>query len=229
MDFDPFKVEGAILPFCGNLKAHFPTYVQQDKNFNRLLNSLLSTMVSPTRTEFLRSRFYRCALTFNKRNEQRLKNIRDLLEKADEKEKRTRQTSSKKRFTSTWKIPDSDDRSTKNRHSKEDTVILSAIKDESGWVYDATNEEYVLTFGSLTVMKIPTDMFNRLKPFQRDAVKWVASVGPIGGILADDMGMVSTSRVHTKHLFNFISHALPSQGKTVRKSLHCQLLYVAIF
>lgn len=145
-------------------------------------------MAPPSRSEFLRSRFYRCALSFNKRNEQRLKNIRDLLEKAGDKKQRSTRPANKKRYTSTWKVPDCDDRASNGRTSKEDKTILSANTDKSGWVYDAEKEEYVLTIGDMTVMKIPKDMFTRLKPFQREAVKWVASVGPIGGILADDMG-----------------------------------------
>lgn len=149
-------------------------------------------MSPPTRAEFLRSRFYRCAMAFNKRNEQRLKNIRDLLEKADEKKKRSQRASGAKREASTWNLPDCDGRAPNNRHNTEDTAVLSAGKDDSDWIYNANNEEYSLIFGDMTIMKIPTEMFNRLKPFQRDAVKWVAGVGPIGGILADDMGMGKT-------------------------------------
>lgn len=112
-------------------------------------------MSPTTRTEFLRSRLYRCALSFNKRNEQRLKNIRDLLEKADEKSKRTKRSGSKKKYTSTWKIPDCDDRVKKGRNSAEDRAILSANQDESKWVYDESNDEYSLTLGGKKVMTIP--------------------------------------------------------------------------
>ena len=150
-----------------------------------------------SRSEFLRSRFYRCALAYNKRNELRLKNIRGLLEKVDLKKKNRSSNNQKKRYVSSYVIPASDATPNQCRTSKEDTAVLSAFdkdNEENSWVYDEENGEYVLSLGGFVVMKIPTDMFERLKPFQRDAVKWVASVGPIGGILADDMGMGKTVR-----------------------------------
>ncbi|CAB9524006.1 CHD3-type chromatin-remodeling factor [Seminavis robusta] len=149
-------------------------------------------MSPPTRTEFLRSRFYRCALAFDKRNDERLKNIREFLEKADQKNKRSPRPVSKKKYTSTWKIPDGDDRAYKVRNSKEDQGILSVNKEEADWVYDESKDEYALSLGGITVMKIPSSIHLRLKSFQRDAVKWIATAGPTGGILADDMGMGKT-------------------------------------
>lgn len=150
----------------------------------------MSSSSHPSRTEFLRSRFYRCALAFNKKNEQRLKNIRELLEKADAKKKHAYRSANKKRYVTSYKIPDCD--APKGCNSREDRAILFTNKDKDDWVYDAVKDEYVLEIGGFTVMKIPQEMFERLKPFQRDAVKWIAHVGPIGGILADDMGMGKT-------------------------------------
>ena len=145
-------------------------------------------MTPPSRSEFLRSRIYRCALAYKKRDDLRLKNIRDLLEKADQKSKRSHRPTSKKGYVSTFKIPDCDYAS-KSRNSKEDNAILSANKDDSDWKYDDSKDEWVLTMGGMVVMKLPPEIHNRLKPFQRVAVKWIASLGPVGGgILADDMG-----------------------------------------
>ena len=146
----------------------------------------------PTRAEFLRSRFYRCALSFNKRNEERLKTIRELLEKVDEKKKKPYvRPPNKKRYTP-FQLPDVDPSSKKGRNSQEDRAISNADYDKTKWVYNEAKQEYVLSFGTMKVMTVPKDMYLRLKPFQRDAVKWIASVGPVGGILADDMGMGKT-------------------------------------
>lgn len=145
-------------------------------------------MSPPTREEFRRSRLYLCALSFHKRNEQRLKNIRDILEKGIEKQKRSGKSRSGERKVTTWTLPESDERAGKNRISQEDSAILSADKNESGWVHDKEKGEYTLTLGGVTVMKLPADMFDRLMGFQRDALKWMAGVAPIGGILGDDMG-----------------------------------------
>ena len=144
----------------------------------------------PSRTEFLRSRFYRCALAYNKKNDERLKSIRELLERVDTKKKKDYARRGKNRYAATYKIPDCD--GSKIKSNKEDRVILAADKDKDDWVFDPDKDEYVLEIGGCTVMKIPTKMFERLKPFQRDAVKWVAFVGPVGGVLADDMGMGKT-------------------------------------
>lgn len=148
----------------------------------------------PTRAEFLRSRFYLCALAYNKKNEERLNNIRELLEKVDLKKKHNSQSEKKPRSNNNWTLPESaGDTQHQGRNSKEDTAILSADKDESSWVFD-NEKDYVLKLGGVEVMKIPTSMYERLKPFQRDAVRWVGGIGPIGGILADDMGMGKTVR-----------------------------------
>lgn len=118
-----------------------------------------------------------------------MKNIQALLEKSDEKTKRTAKAGGqRKKYTSSWVMTDSDERAGKNRTSKEDLVILAANKDECEWVLDEKKGEYSLSIGGVTVMKMPVVTYNRLMSFQRDAVKWVAAVGPIGGILADDMG-----------------------------------------
>ena len=151
-------------------------------------------MSPPTRTDFLRSSLYRCALAFNKRNEQRLKTLQELLERADERDKRTVKSKSRKKYISSFVLPNSDDKVGKNRTSKEDQAILSADKDKTDWIFDGEKDEYTLNFGGVTVLKVPTDMYNRLKPFQRDAVKWIASVTPIGGVLADDMGKYDERR-----------------------------------
>lgn len=155
----------------------------------------MSSPSHPSRTEFLRSRLYRCALAFNKKNDERLNNIRELLEKVDMKKKdHVRRSTSRNRYVANYKIPDCD--GSKLKSNKEDRSILAADKEKNDWVFDAEKDEFVLEIGGYTVMKIPTKIFERLKSFQRDAVKWVAHVGPIGGVLADDMGMgktVSTS------------------------------------
>jgi len=140
-------------------------------------------MSPPSRAEFLRSRVYRCALAFNKRNEERLKNIQELLERMDQQKKKGARPPQRKRSTSSWVIPECNDRDPTGRNNEEASAILSANTEECSWILDKTKEEYVLTFGDLDVMKMPPDMYKRLKPFQRDAVKWVAGVGPTGGIL----------------------------------------------
>lgn len=138
-------------------------------------------MPSPSRTEFLRSRLYRCALSFNRRNELRLKNIRDLLEKRDEKEKRKPKPGKRKKYISQWKLPDCDGK--KLRSTQEDRAILTNTE-KTDWVFDPEKSEYVLTINGVKVMIIPdVHIYKRLRPFQRDAVKWVAEVGPVGGIL----------------------------------------------
>jgi SNF2 family DNA or RNA helicase len=150
-----------------------------------------------TRSEFLRSPFYLSAVTFQKRNEQRLKHIRELLEKVEDKHRQEQHQHGKprKNYISTWKILDggNDATSGKSKNRKEEEAIL-AEKDKNSvdWVLHPNHKEYTLTYGGIQVMSIPTDMYQRLKPFQREAVKWVAGVGPIGGILADDMGMGKT-------------------------------------
>jgi len=149
----------------------------------------------PTHAELLSSRLYRCALAYNKKNEERLNNIRDLLEKVDLKKKHSSQSGKKPRSSSNWQLPGSaGDAQLQGRNSQEDAAILSADREDSNWVFDNENDEYDLTLGGVTVMKIPTSMYKRLKPFQRDAVRWVGGIGPIGGILADDMGMGKTVR-----------------------------------
>ena len=97
-----------------------------------------------------------------------MKNIRDLLEKVDHKNKLIKQSSSKKKkYISSWVIPDCDDKSAKTRTTKEDKAILSSNKDDVDWVYDESKNDYVLKFGDVTVMKVPKSMYTRLKPFQR--------------------------------------------------------------
>ena len=146
-------------------------------------------MSPPSNSAFLQSRFYRAALAFNKRNEERLNNIRQLLEKVDQNQKIAKRATVKKKYVSTWQCSDDGDNAAKkHRNSQEDNAVLSSNNQGSDWHHDETLDEYALTLGGVTVMKVPADMFQRLKDFQRDAVKWVASVGPVGGILADDMG-----------------------------------------
>ena len=99
----------------------------------------------------------------------------------------------KKRYTP-FQLPDVDPSNKKGRNSQEDRAISNADYDKTKWVYNPDKQEYVLSFGTMKVMTVPKDMYLRLKPFQRDAVKWIASVGPVGGILADDMGMGKTVR-----------------------------------
>lgn len=151
--------------------------------------------MSPTRSEFLRSEFYLCALSYNKRNEERLKNIHELLEKAHRKTRNDKR-SSNNRYRSNWQCPEDDHRAPNiDHHSKENLAILSANKDACDWAHDVSGGCVTLIVDEMAVMKIPEDIFQRLKPFQRDAVRWVAFVGPIGGILADDMGMGKTVRL----------------------------------
>lgn len=142
-------------------------------------------MMPSSRTDFLNSFVYRCALAYNKRNNEKMKAIQEMLETAEET-KRNRKPRSKKRYTSAWKLPDVDDKTSKGRNSKEALAIIHADKDECDWIFNEPKNEYTLTIAGYQVMKIPTTMYQRLKPFQRDAVKWIAGVGPIGGILADD-------------------------------------------
>lgn len=172
-----------LISFCGCIWK-----VAERKTLQEFLP--MSTMFPPSRSGFLRTRLYRCALAYNKRNEQRLKHIRELLEKVEEKKRR--QSGGKKRCVSSFVIPDDTDDRGKGRNNREDEAILAADKDKCDWTYDEDLEEYALTLGGVTVMKVPTDMYQRLKPFQRDAVKWIAGVAPTGGILADDMGMGKT-------------------------------------
>jgi SNF2 family DNA or RNA helicase len=176
-------------------------------------------MKAPTRTEFLRSRLYKCACAFNWRNEQRLKNIRDLLEKVDEKQKRTTKSGSRKKTVSTWEISDMDGKGGKNLTTKEDSAILGAEKDKDDWIFEKDKDEYSLTIGGVTVMKLPADMYDRLMPFQRDAVKWIAGVSPVGGILADDMGVFKVFArqcldVPVEFSDIYLSFALKGLGKT---------------
>jgi hypothetical protein len=121
----------------------------------------------PNRSEFVRSRLYLCAVAFNKRNDERMKNIRDLLEKVDQNKKRTKQSSSNKKYISSWAIPECDDKVSKKTTTEEDKAILSSSKDDVDWVYDESNNDYVLKFGDITVMKVPKKVYTRLKPFQR--------------------------------------------------------------
>ena len=147
-----------------------------------------------TRSKFQESRLFLCALAFKKRDEERLKNLRELLERVDEKKKhRVIRPANKNRSASSWKIPDGDvERGRNRRDPQEDEAILSANKDESNWVFDESNGEYTLTLGGCLVMRLPAEIHQRLKPFQRDAVKWIATVGPVGGILSDEPGMGKT-------------------------------------
>ena len=147
----------------------------------------------PTRAEFLKSSFYLSALAYNKRNEERLKNIQELLEKANQKQKKDKQAKNRKRYVNRWSLPDDDNKVTRHDlNDHENSTILDADKSESDWVFDEQDRNYALVVSELLVMKLPEEIYNRLKPYQRDAVKWVAFVGSIGGILADDMGMGKT-------------------------------------
>ena len=153
----------------------------------------------PTRSQFLQSTFYRCALAFNRNEEERLKNIRELLEKVNQANRYRQQTNKRKRYASSWKFPDDGDGAVVGGNKSgenEDSIILSANKEGIEWVEDESGGGKALIVGGLTVMKVPGDMFNRLKPYQRDAVKWFAFAGPIGGILADEMGLGKTVRVY---------------------------------
>ena len=145
----------------------------------------------PTRTEFRRSRFYQIALAYNKRNETRLKHIQDLLEKTDEKKKRSSKPRTEKRTNVTWVIPDGDNIAGGNYKSREDRAVLAADKSRCEWIFNG-KDEYTLSLGEFTVMKLPKVIHDRLKPFQRDALKWFAGVSSTGGILADDMGECTT-------------------------------------
>lgn len=171
-----------------------------------------------SRAQFCRSRLYRCALAFIERHQERLRNIRDILEAADLKEKRGGRRKNRGRYVSVWKIPDSGDRKMeKDCMTEEDKAVLSSNREEVEWVYVESSSDYALIVGGMTVMKVPTDMFQRLKPYQRDAVKWVAFVGPVGGILADAMGMGKTVRVKIgfrirSQIHSQNSHSSPSSS-----------------
>lgn len=148
-------------------------------------------MSRPTRSEFRQSRFYRCALAFNKRYDERLEHIRSLLEKINEKTKRDGPARTKG-YVSTWQISDDDGGSPKGSTSKEDLAILAADKNDTEWVYNPSDGDYVFSVDGMIVMRLPLAIYERLKPFQRDAVKWIGCVGTTGGILGDDMGMGKT-------------------------------------
>jgi hypothetical protein len=106
------------------------------------------------------------------------------LEKRDEKVKRTN-AGPRKKYVSTWQIPECDDKGKNRCTTQEDKAILEGNED-SDWAYDESKGEYVLTINGVKVMIIPCpEIFKRLYPFQRDAVKWVANVGPVGGILGE--------------------------------------------
>lgn len=152
-------------------------------------------MAPPTRSEFVRSTFYLCAVAYDRRNEERLNNIRDLLNQVDDTKKRNSAKAPRKKGAGhgVWKLPDFDGtKSVAHRNSHDDKAIIDADKDKENWIYNPESKEYDLRLGGILTAKLPSDMYQYLKPFQRDAVKWIAGVLPIGCILADDMGMGKT-------------------------------------
>ena len=108
---------------------------------------------------------------------------------ADQKQKRSSRPTRPRGPVNRFTIPEFKEAKGKNRTNAEDQAILAANQNDSDWLFDEAKDEYSLILNGHTVMKIPTKMYQRLKPFQRDAVKWIAHVGLIGAVLADDMGM----------------------------------------
>ncbi|KAG7359605.1 SNF2/helicase domain containing protein [Nitzschia inconspicua] len=100
--------------------------------------------------------------------------------------------------------------------SDEDSVkIENAMK--NGWSYNKIRREYSLQQDRENPMPpfcLPSKLYNMLFDFQKDGVKWMASlhVDKIGGILADDMGLGKTFM--TLSLLGGLM-----RSKTIRKAL----------
>ena len=147
-------------------------------------------MVVRTNSEFLRSWCYRCALAAEKRDQQRLDNIRDILDRVDDAQKRKtsnarRQSKGKGRIV----IPDFDPTKLPRRLSHEDKTIVAADPEKEDWWYNNQTNEYELKLGGVLAAVLPKDVYQYLKPFQRDGVKWISGAIPVGALLGDDMGL----------------------------------------
>ena len=146
-------------------------------------------MVVRTTSAFLCSWGYRCALAAEKRDQQRLDNIRDILDRVDDAQKRRisnagRQSKGKGRII----IPDFDPTKLPQRLSHEDRKIVADTEKED-WSYNDQTNVYELKLGSVLAAVLPRDVYQYLKPFQRDGVKWIVGAIPVGALLGDDMGL----------------------------------------
>ena len=76
--------------------------------------------------------------------------------------------------------------------SKKD-LLVSGWKTFS-WSFNQKRREYTIGGNDkLPAFSIPSDLYDQLYDFQKDGVAWMAGLHlpKIGGILGDDMGMVS--------------------------------------
>mmetsp|Transcript_6092 Transcript_6092/g.15183 ORF Transcript_6092/g.15183 Transcript_6092/m.15183 type:complete len:313 (+) Transcript_6092:3434-4372(+) len=145
-------------------------------------------MVVRTHSEFLRSWGYRCALTAEKRDQQRLDNIRDILDRVDDAQKRV-SNAGRKSNKGRIVVPDFDPTKLPQRLSHEDKTIMAGDTDKQDWVYNDQTKDYELKLGGVRAAVLPKDLYEYLKPFQRDAVKWISGAIPVGALLGDDMGL----------------------------------------
>ena len=96
--------------------------------------------------------------------------------------------------------------------------IIPDIQEVQGWTFDIEKDEYLLspesikeTFPMKTQAKrtfssisIPNKLFCRLYEHQRVGIQWLSSLywSKVGGILGDDMGMVSNCLFEYHHIKN---------------------------
>ena len=67
-------------------------------------------------------------------------------------------------------------------------------KKEFSWSFNKKRQEYTIGGNDkIPAFSIPSNLYDKLYEFQKDGVAWMASLylPKIGGILGDDMGMVS--------------------------------------
>ena len=137
-------------------------------------------MVVRTHSEFVRSWCYRCALAAERRDQQRLDNIRNILDRVDDAQKRRvsnagRKSNGKGRIV----VPDFDPTKLPRRLTHDDKTIIAADTDKEDWVYNDQMKHYELKLGGVRAAVLPKDVYQYLKPFQRDAVKWIEELaGP---------------------------------------------------
>ena len=65
---------------------------------------------------------------------------------------------------------------------------------KNSWTFHKNRQEYTIGGnGNFPALSIPSDLFDQLYDFQKAGVAWMASLHrmKVGGILGDDMGMVS--------------------------------------
>ncbi len=88
-----------------------------------------------------------------------------------------------------------DDFSIMSADSKKKT---SKERKKYSWSFNKTQKVYTLGGNDkLPAFSIPSDLYDQLYDFQKEGVGWMASLhkNKIGGILGDDMGMVSQKKI----------------------------------